>query len=74
MWNDKVIEVVLPQQVVYTVVEAPPSTKSAQGSQKVAVLDCGARINVPMFIETGEKILVCTETRKYMNRVDGKSF
>lgn len=64
------IDVSLPQQVIYTVVECPPNFKgnSAQGVQKPATLDSGAVVNVPMFIEVGEKIIVSTEDCKYMGR------
>ncbi len=70
MWGDKVIEVTLPQQVEYVVVETPPNFKgnTAQGGQKPAVLDSGATVNVPMFIEVGEKIIVATDECKYMGR------
>merc|ERR1711871_543 len=74
MWKDAVIDVKLPQLVEYTVVETLPNFKgnTAQGGNKPATLDCGAVINVPMFIETGEKIIVNTEGRpEYMNRASG---
>lgn len=75
MWNDRVIDVQLPQNIVYTVTTTTPTVKGQQqGSQKEATLNCGARINVPLFIEEGEQILVCTEDRKYVSRVNGKSF
>lgn len=74
-WDDRVIDVQLPQQVVYTVVETDPTLKSKeQGTLKAAKLDSGATINVPMFIDNGEQILVSTEDRKYVNRANGKSF
>ena len=70
IWNDQVIDVQLPQQVIYTVVDTPPNFKgnTAQGANKPATLDCGAVVLVPMFIEIGEKILVSTADKKYMNR------
>jgi elongation factor P len=70
MWNDNIIEVQLPQQVEYTVVETSPNFKgnTAQGAMKPAVLDSGATVNVPMFIELGEKIIVSTADCKYVNR------
>lgn len=76
IWNDQVIDVSMPQQVEYVVVETPPNFKgnTAQGGQKPAVLDCGATVNVPMFIENGERILVSTEDCKYLGRSDGKNF
>lgn len=69
-WNDNVIDVALPQQVVYKVVECPPNFKgnSGGGVTKPATLDCGAVVNVPMFIEVGENIIVTTEDQKYVGR------
>ncbi len=69
-WNDQIIEVSLPQQVTYTVVDCPPNFKgnSAQGVQKPATLDSGAVVNVPMFIEVGEKVIISTADSKYIGR------
>ena len=73
IWNDQVIDVQLPQQVEYDVVECPPNFKgnSAQGSTKPATIEGGAVVNVPMFIEQGEKIIVSTEDCKYMGKAQG---
>jgi len=70
IWNDQVIDVSLPQTVTYTVVETPPNFKgnTAQGANKPATLDSGAVVMVPMFIEIGEKIVISTTEKKYMNR------
>jgi elongation factor P len=70
VWNDQVIAVDLPNQYVYTVVETPPNFKgnTVQGLLKPATLDCGAVVQVPMFIVEGEKILVDTTERRYMSR------
>lgn len=70
IWNNQVIDVQLPQQVEYVVVECPPNFKgnTAQGATKPAVLDSGATVNVPMFIEQGERIIVTTADVKYVSR------
>ena len=75
VWNEQVIDVQLPQQVEYEVVETPPNFKgnTAQGGNKPATLDSGAVINVPMFIETGEKIIVSTTGKpEYVSRAQGQ--
>ena len=36
---------------------------------KPATLETGAQINIPLFVEIGEKIRVNTETGDYMERV-----
>lgn len=76
MWNEQVIDVQLPQQMTYTVVETPPNFKgnTAQGAQKPAKLNCGATVNVPMFIEVGEQIIVSTADCKYINRASSPTF
>ena len=77
-YNGEVIDVELPQQVTYTVVECPPneSGNSKQGVTKSATLDSGAVINVPMFIEQGTDIIITTADCKYVGRAQGdkKSF
>lgn len=65
-----VIDVSLPPTVSYKIVDTAPNFKgnTAQGGNKPAVLDTGATVNVPMFIENGEIINVSTEDCKYMGR------
>lgn len=69
-WNEEVIELNLPQQVSYKVVECPPNFKgnTAQGAMKPATLDSGAVVQVPMFIEEGDNIIVSTEDAKYVGK------
>ena len=70
-FKDSVIEVVVPSPAVYEVVETEPNVKgnTAQGYTKPAVLDCGATINIPGFIDQGTKIRVDTEKGEYIERV-----
>lgn len=69
-WKDKVIDFELPITVKLKVVEADPGLKgdTAQGGTKSATLDTGAVVNVPLFIEIGEEVLVDTRTGQYMSR------
>ena len=70
IWNGNVIDVQLPQNVEYTVTDCPPNFKGNSGSgvTKPATLDSGAVVQVPMFIEVGENIIVSTEDCKYVGR------
>ena len=70
IWNEQVIDVQLPPSVQYTVIECPPNFKgnSAQGSTKPATIEGGAVVNVPMFIEQGEDIIISTEDVKYLGK------
>ncbi|XP_010253076.1 PREDICTED: uncharacterized protein LOC104594485 isoform X1 [Nelumbo nucifera] len=69
-WNGKVIDFELPITVKLTVVDADPGVKgdTAQGGSKPATLDTGAVVNVPLFVNIGEEILVDTRTGQYMSR------
>ena len=77
-FNGEVIDVELPAQATYEIVECPPNFagNSAQGVTKPAILDSGATVDVPMFIEQGTEIIVSTADCKYVGRAQGdkKSF
>jgi len=61
----------LPPFVDLEIVYSEPGVKgdTATNTLKPATLETGAVVNVPLFIETGEKIRVDTRTRSYSERV-----
>lgn len=69
-WNDQVLEVELPNTVALTVTETDPGLKgdTATGGSKPAILETGAQIQVPLFINVGERIRVDTRTDSYLGR------
>ncbi|XP_007033529.2 PREDICTED: elongation factor P [Theobroma cacao] len=69
-WNGKVIDFELPITVQLAVVDVDPGLKgdTASGGSKPATLDTGAVVNVPLFINIGDQILVDTRTGQYMSR------
>lgn len=60
-----------PNFVEMTVVSTEPGFKgdTATGTTKPAVLETGYKINVPLFVNEGERIRVDTRTGEYMERV-----
>ena len=70
--NGKAVGVVLPPKLVFEVTDAPPGVKgdSATGKTIPATLETGAVINVPLFVKTGDKIRVNTETGEYVERAN----
>jgi elongation factor P len=70
MHEGRAINIQLPNVVVLEVTDTPPSYKgnTVSGGKKPAVLDTGLKINVPMFVENGEKIKVDTRTKEYIER------
>lgn len=68
--EDKVIDILLPTSVVLKVVETDPGFKgdTVSGNGKPAMLETGLKINVPFFVERGEKVKVDTRTGDYIER------
>jgi elongation factor P len=70
-FNGNPIGVQFPPHVELTVASTEPGTRgdTASGSvTKLAVLETGLEIRVPLFIKEGEKIRVHTETREFAGR------
>lgn len=74
VFEEKIIDVTLPIKIDLMVKEAAPAVKgnTVQGGSKQVVLETGAVINTPMFINEGDIIKVNTETGQYTERVDKK--
>jgi elongation factor P len=70
LYDGKPIGIALPQNVTLTVTEADPVLRggTAAPSYKGAVLENGMKIQVPPFIDAGEKIVVATEDGSYLRR------
>ncbi len=68
--KETVIGMKIPVKVDLVVKDAPPSVKGSTvtGGNKVATLETGATVNVPLFIEIGEKIRINTDTGEYVER------
>ncbi|MBI9101952.1 MAG: elongation factor P [Spirochaetales bacterium] len=72
MWESMPIDVAIPYKVVFLVTEAEDGVKgdTVQGATKIVTVETGLTVKVPIFIHQGEKILVNTETREYVERVN----
>lgn len=70
--NGNPIGVTLPNFVVLEVVKAEPWAKgdTATGDTKPATLDTGFEIQVPPFVNEGQKIKIDTRTKAYVERVN----
>jgi len=71
-FKEKIINVSLPIKIQLRVIEAPPGVKGnrSQAGTKQVTLETGAKINVPLFIGTGDLIEINTETGEYIKRVE----
>jgi elongation factor P len=69
-YGDEPIGIELPAAVVLTVAETEPGVKgdTAQGGTKLATLETGLGVQVPLFINTGDKLKVDTRSGEYLER------
>jgi elongation factor P len=72
-FDGRPIGLTLPNIVELTIVKADPWVKgdTASGDSKPATLETGVTIQVPPFVEEGEKIRIDTRTGQYVERVKG---
>lgn len=69
-YGDTIFAVELPQFLEIMVVKTEGSeSASRSGSTKRAVLETGAKLDVPLFIESGDVIKVDTQTNDFVQRV-----
>lgn len=69
-YGGNILNVEPPIKAEYEVVETQPVIKgaTASGGNKPAKLDTGATVLVPMFIETGDRIIVNIERKEYWSK------
>ena len=70
--DEKPISLDLPNNIecIIESTDAAIKNQTASSSYKPALLDCGIKIDVPPFIESGEKIILDTRTLEYVKRVN----
>ncbi len=71
-WNGRPVNIELPNYIVARVVNSDPGVKgdTSSGATKPATLECGATIQVPLFIKEGDMLRVDTRTGEYSERVN----
>lgn len=69
-YQGQAVGVDLPAAVVLEVTETEPGFRgdTAQGATKPAVLQTGITVQVPLFVDQGERIRVDTRTGEYLSR------
>ncbi len=69
-FQGRLIGVELPNSVFLKVAECEPASKSdtVTAALKNCVLETGLKLNVPLFIQTGDSIKVDTRTGQYLER------
>lgn len=74
LYNERPLEVKLPNEVTLAVTETGPSIKGATAAAqtKPATLETGLVVQVPPFIATGDRIVVQTQEGVYVSRAKDK--
>jgi elongation factor P len=69
-WNGTAINIELPIKMTLKVMEAPPGIRGNTVSTggKVVTLETGLKINTPLFVNAGDKVIVNTEKGEYVSR------
>ena len=69
-FKGRVIGVSLPNAVVLEVTECEPSVKgnTATGATKMAKVETGYEVRVPLFVNEGDKLRIDTRTGNYIER------
>lgn len=67
------IDIALPTFIEVTITKTDPGLKgdTVSGATKPAEIETGATIQVPLFIEEGERVRIDTRTGDYVERVKG---
>ena len=71
-YGEEAISVELGAAVILTVAETEPGIRgdTAQGGTKPAKMETGLIVNVPLFVNTGDKIKVDTRSGAYLERAN----
>ncbi|MCC2641871.1 MAG: efp [Nitrospira sp.] len=71
VYEHRPITVILPNFIELKVVDGEPGVRgdTASGGSKPAIVETGAMIKVPLYLEVGEIIRIDTRTREFVERV-----
>ncbi|HET9496044.1 MAG TPA: elongation factor P [Chloroflexia bacterium] len=71
MHGDDFVDIDMPAAVVLTITQSDPGVRgdTATGATKPATLETGLTVQVPLFVNEGDRIKVDTRSGKYLERV-----
>ena len=70
LWNGAPLSISPPNFVELKITECDPGVRgdTAQGATKPAIVETGAQIKVPLFVEEGEVVKIDTRSGEYISR------
>lgn len=68
--GETIIFLQVPPKITLTITETPDAVKgdTVNNNYKDAVVETGAKVKVPMFLKSGDKIIINTESREYFSK------
>ncbi len=71
LFNGEIVSVEIPASVELTITETEPGVQGdrVSGARKPATLQTGKVVQVPLFVNTGDRVKVDTRTGDYITRV-----
>ncbi len=71
LYQDEIIGVEIPASVELTITETEPGVQGdrVSGARKPAALETGKTVQVPLFVNQGDRVQVDTRTGDYITRV-----
>lgn len=72
MYDNEILDIELPPQIKVKVTKAEPGVRgnTAQGATKKVTLETGLEVEVPLFVDEGEYVVVDTRTGEYISRAE----
>ncbi len=73
-FNDKFVGIKIPVKAELKVSEAAPAVRgnTVQGGNKKVILETGAEVTVPMFVNEGDVLVINTDSGEYVERLAKK--
>jgi len=70
-YKDETLSITLPNFIEFTITHTEPGIKgdTAKSGTKPAEVETGATVQVPLFINVGDRVKIDTRTRQYVERV-----
>jgi elongation factor P len=71
MHEGQPLSIDLPKKLTFNVTEAMPAVRGDTSSGRVlkeATIETGMKVQVPLFVEQGDSIVINTETGEYVER------
>ncbi len=72
VFDEKIFEIQLPVKIILIVKDAPPGVRgdTSKSGTKLVTLETGGTLDVPLFVQTGDKLEINTVSGEYASRAE----